>query len=112
METLTEQTVRFAGRLGAAVREADRFDTGTIRGMQAAYDRLRDTLGELGLEEDEDGLEEPVDRDQATATAERLYHGLVDAAHGNHTLIRLAQTMNRVWAELTLSDGHDPNGPR
>ncbi len=110
METLMEQSVRFAGQIEAAISAADRFDGRGIRGMLAAHDRLRAAMEELGLEGTPDVMEEPIGREQAAITAERLYHGLVQGAHGNHTFIRLAQSVNRAWAELTLSDGLDPTG--
>lgn len=44
------------------------------------------------------------------ATAENLYHDLIarrpsPGSTDGHVLIRLAQAVNRAWAELTLANG-------
>ena len=89
---LTDRTVNFATVLAARARAADPLDgTGATRGVNAAYAHMSRT-GEYA------------------ATAENLYHDLIAGrpsagSTDGHVLIRLAQAVNRAWAELTLANG-------
>lgn len=104
-QTLASQAVTFANQLDASTRQADMLDANT-HGMQAAYERLAEAMEELGIPMHGEP-EEPISHEQASATAEHLYHGLISHAGEDHMKIRLAQAMNRAWAELTVSEGLD-----
>ena len=54
----------------------------------------------------EEEVLEPISHEEACETAERLYRQLIEQAK-DHTTIRLAQAMNRAWAELTVVEGLD-----
>ncbi len=109
MDTAIGQFIEFSGRLDAAVKNADRIGKKTgLSGMTSASNRMRQTLDELSIEARETPDGDGIGYEQACETAERLYRTLLERANENHMLIRLAQTMNRVWADLTLSEGLDP----
>lgn len=64
--------------------------------------QLNVTLQNISEEE----VLEPISHEEACETAERLYRQLIEQAK-DHTTIRLAQAMNRAWAELTVVEGLD-----
>ena len=108
---LTDRTVNFATALAARVRAADPLDgTGAMRGVNAAYAHMSRTMTELGIHiPQEVPLPQPGPGEYA-ATAENLYHDLIAGrpsagSTDGHVLIRLAQAVNRAWAELTLANG-------
>lgn len=61
---------------------------------------------ELCIPMREEEVLEPISHEEACETAERLYRQLIEQAK-DHTTIRLAQAMNRAWAELTVVEGLD-----
>lgn len=106
MEKLIQQAVEFAGRLDVTVQNIDRLEENT-HGLAAAATRMDQAIRELGIDPQRDGIMEPISHSQACETAERLYHALIKQAkqHESHTTFRLAQAVNRAWAELTVSNG-------
>lgn len=83
---------------------ADMFADG-LHGMTAASDALKKVMDEFGMPMQDDPDIEPIGHDEACDTAETLYHELLKHASSGHMTLRFAQTMNRAWAELTVSDG-------
>lgn len=86
--TIMQQAVKFAARLDRTTQMADMFADG-LHGMP--------------MQDDPDI--EPIGHDEACDTAETLYHELLKHASSGRMTLRFAQTMNRAWAELTVSDG-------
>lgn len=68
--------------------------------------RLAQVMDELCIPMREEEVLEPISHEEACETAERLYRQLIEQAK-DHTTIRLAQAMNRAWAELTVVEGLD-----
>ena len=108
---LTDRTVNFATALAARARTTDPLDgTGATRGVNAAYAHMSRTMTELGIHIPQEApLPQPGPGEYA-ATAENLYHDLIAGrpsagSTDGHVLIRLAQAINRAWAELTLANG-------
>lgn len=83
---------------------ADMFADG-LHGMTAASDALKKVMDEFGMPMQDDPDIEPIGHDEACDTAETLYHELLKHASSGRMTLRFAQTMNRAWAELTVSDG-------
>lgn len=75
-------------------------------GLTEAYNRLAQVIDELCIPMREEEVLEPISHEEACETAERLYRQLIEQAK-DHTTIRLAQAMNRAWAELTVVEGLD-----
>lgn len=75
-------------------------------GLAEAYNRLAQVMDELCIPMREEEVLEPISHEEACETAERLYRQLIEQAK-DHTTIRLAQAMNRAWAELTVVEGLD-----
>ena len=73
----------------------------TDRSVQPAQ-----VMDELCIPMREEEVLEPISHEEACETAERLYRQLIEQAK-DHTTIRLAQAMNRAWAELTVVEGLD-----
>lgn len=108
---LTDRTVNFATALAARARATDPLDgTGATRGVNAAYAHMSRTMTELGIHIPQEApLPQPGPGEYA-ATAENLYHDLIAGrpsagSTDGHVLIRLAQAVNRAWAELTFANG-------
>lgn len=102
--TIMQQAVKFAARLDRTTQMADMFADG-LHGMTAASDALKKVMDEFGMPMQDDPDIEPIGHDEACDTAETLYHELLKHASSGHLTLRFAQTMNRAWAELTVSDG-------
>ena len=105
------RTVNLATALAARARATDPLDgTGATRGVNAAYAHMSRTMTELGIHIPQEApLPQPGPGEYA-ATAENLYHDLIAGrpsagSTDGHVLIRLAQAVNRAWAELTLANG-------
>ena len=79
---------------------------GRTHGLAEAYNRLAQVMDELCIPMREEEVLEPISHEEACETAERLYRQLIEQAK-DHTTIRLAQAMNRAWAELTVVEGLD-----
>lgn len=71
-----------------------------------SVNRLAQVMDELCIPMREEEVLEPISHEEACETAERLYRQLIEQAK-DHTTIRLAQAMNRAWAELTVVEGLD-----
>lgn len=102
--TILQQAVKFAARLDRTAQMADMFADG-LHGMTAASDALKKVMDEFGMPMQDDPDIEPIGHDEACDTAETLYHELLKHASSGRMTLRFAQTMNRAWAELTVSDG-------
>lgn len=102
--TILQQAVKFAARLDRTTQRADMFADG-LHGMTAASDALKKVMDEFGMPMQDDPDIEPIGHDEACDTAETLYHELLKHASRGRMTLRFAQTMNRAWAELTVSDG-------
>lgn len=102
--TIMQQAVKFAARLDRTTQMAAMFADG-LHGMTAASDALKKVMDEFGMPMQDDPDIEPIGHDEACDTAETLYHELLKHASSGHMTLRFAQTMNRAWAELTVSDG-------
>ena len=90
------QVVEFAGQLNVTLQNVSEDEN--THGLAEAYNRLAQVMDELCIPMREE--EEPISHEEACETAERLYRQLIEQAK-DHTTIRLAQAMNRAWAELT-----------
>ena len=104
-KTMMRQAASLACRLRDRANDTGVFaNTAEARAMGRAATILLAVLGENGI----DGTRtptpagEPISQQEAEATAERLYRGLVDGAD-DHQRFRLAQAMNRAWAALTAN---------
>lgn len=102
--TIMQQAVKFAARLDRTAQMADMFADG-LHGMTAASDALKKVMDEFGMPMQDDPDIEPIGHDEACDTAETLYHELLKHVSSGRMTLRFAQTMNRAWAELTVSDG-------
>lgn len=89
------QVVEFAGQLNVTLQNISEDEN--THGLTEAYNRLAQVMEEVL---------EPISHEEACETAERLYRQLIEQAK-DHTTIRLAQAMNRAWAELTVVEGLD-----
>ena len=96
------QVVEFAGQLNVTLQNISEDEN--THGLAEAYNRLAQVMDELCIPMREE--EEPISHEEACETAERLYRQLIEQAK-DHTTIRLAQAMNRAWAELTVVEGLD-----
>lgn len=107
--TIMQQAVKFAARLDRTTQMADMFADGHVRRRTARHDgrvrRAEKVMDEFGMPMQDDPDIEPIGHDEACDTAETLYHELLKHASSGHMTLRFAQTMNRAWAELTVSDG-------
>ena len=101
--TIMQQAVKFAARLDRTAQMADMFADG-LHGMTAASDALKKVMDEFGMPMQDDPDIEPIGHDEACDTAETLYHELLKHASSGRMTLRFAQTMNRAWAELTVSE--------
>lgn len=98
------QVVEFAGQLNVTLQNISEDEN--THGLTEAYNRLAQVIDELCIPMREEEVLEPISYEEACETAERLYHQLIEQAK-DHTTIRLAQAMNRAWAELTVVEGLD-----
>ena len=96
-KTTMAQVVEFAGQLNVTLQNISEDEN--THGLAEAYNRLAQVMRE-------EEVLEPISHEEACETAERLYHQLIEQAK-DHTTIRLAQAMNRAWAELTVVEGLD-----
>lgn len=106
-KTTMAQVVEFAGQLNVTLQNISEDEN--THGLAEAYNRLAQVMDELCIPmREEEVLEpmEPINHEEACETAERLYRQLIEQAK-DHTTIRLAQAMNRAWAELTVVEGLD-----
>lgn len=96
------------GKIRGQTRQDDA-DGGHVRRRTARHDgrirRAEKVMDEFGMPMQDDPDIEPIGHDEACDTAETLYHELLKHASSGHMTLRFAQTMNRAWAELTVSDG-------
>ena len=90
------QVVEFAGQLNVTLQNISEDEN----------NRLAQVIDELCIPMREEEVLEPISHEEACETAERLYRQLIEQAK-DHTTIRLAQAMNRAWAELTVVEGLD-----
>lgn len=98
------QVVEFAGQLNVTLQNISEDEN--THGLAEAYSRLAQVIDELCIPMREEEVLEPISHEEACETAERLYRQLIEQAK-DHTTIRLAQAMNRAWAELTVVEGLD-----
>ena len=104
------QVVEFAGQLNVTLQNISEDEN--THGLTEAYNRLAQVIDELCIPMREEEVLEPISHEEACETAERLYRQLIEQAK-DHTTIRLAQAMNRAWAELTVVEGlTDSHGPK
>ena len=101
-KTTMAQVVEFAVQLNVTLQNISEDEN--THGLAEAYNRLAQVMDELCNPMREE--EEPISHEEACETAERLYRQLIEQAK-DHTTIRLAQAMNRAWAELTVVEGLD-----
>lgn len=98
------QVVEFAGQLNVTLQNISEDEN--THGLTEAYNRLAQVMDELCIPMREEEVLEPISHEEACETAERFYRQLIEQAK-DHTTIRLAQAMNRAWAELTVVEGLD-----
>ena len=103
-KTTMAQVVEFAGQLNVTLQNISEDEN--THGLAEAYNRLAQVMDELCIPMREEEVLEPISHEEACETAERLYRQLIEQAK-DHTTIRLAQAMNRAWAELTVVEGLD-----
>ena len=94
-KTTMAQVVEFAGQLNVTLQNISEDEN--THGL---------AMNELCIPMREEEVLEPISHEEACETAERLYRQLIEQAK-DHTTIRLAQAMNRAWAELTVVEGLD-----
>lgn len=96
------------GKIRGQTRQDDA-DGGHVRRRTARHDgrvrRAEKVMDEFGMPMQDDPDIEPIGHDEACDTAETLYHELLKHVSSGRMTLRFAQTMNRAWAELTVSDG-------
>lgn len=103
-KTTMAQVVEFAGQLNVTLQNISEDES--THGLAEAYNRLVQVMDELCIPMREEEVLEPISHEEACETAGRLYRQLIEQAK-DHTTIRLAQAMNRAWAELTVVEGLD-----
>lgn len=103
-KTTMAQVVEFAGQLNVTLQNISEDEN--THGLTEAYNRLAQVMDELCIPMREEEVLEPISHEEVCETAERLYRQLIEQAK-DHTTIRLAQAMNRAWAELTVVEGLD-----